>query len=107
MGIATGSEVTGRKGFDKSQHNNNNNIKVQNIQHGKYDYVPRTVTTEQLQYCILQKHSLFKVRNCNMLLKGDDDDDDDDDNNNNNTAIPLDRNVIRKRLNINSNKKKN
>jgi len=56
VGITTGSgELSGRKGFDKSQHNNNNNnnnnnIKVQNIQHGKYDYVPLTVTTEQLQH---------------------------------------------------------
>jgi hypothetical protein len=35
---------------DDDNNDNNNNIKVQNIQHGKYDYVPRTVTTEQLQH---------------------------------------------------------
>jgi len=64
VGITTGSgEVSGSKGFDKSQINNNNNyyyyyyyyyyIKLQNIQHGKYDYMSLTATTEQLQHYVL------------------------------------------------------
>jgi len=57
--ITVGSgEEPGRESFDKNHNNNNNNtnnknIKAQNNQHGKYDYVPGTVTTEQLQHFVL------------------------------------------------------